>query len=860
MSELYYYNLPDLPDLPDQENMDRFRKDCYYTLLDFTFYLNNARYLQQDRVIRLPFRVLSKELIIDMLKQIKLDSWNKYGFEKTELDEISVSDGEFIQIYDPSGKIDEDTFEDFMKAKVLREKVQKYDSRDDWIYVLKSFPMFNVLQVDRKVNSEYIFYKGNPYDFHQQVKAIYALQSKPRKEHRPLLRLFQVKDLSLWPNFVVQSIDDWKLLNDPDFPGVDSQRIFVQKALSTSDFAILHGPPGSGKTLTICELILQAVKQNKRVLLCASTHVAVDNVLEKIADREEVIAVRIGNENNPLIPETIKKYFLENRKRTERERICNELIKLGKSKSVGQDYYLNVLQSDIGESEIERLILDNANVVCGTVMGILKHPDIEAEKTTPKAVFDLLIIDEASKTTFQEFIVPALFCKRWILVGDNMQLSPFVDDLIIKKTLDSIIPLDDQLICRAAFCCWKYDSYSTIISEADLKNREKYMEQFDSLNLDYINLDNNPEPFSPVFLGSQIFIGSPETVKKYEKSFPMDSFHLGEGFSEKMRNAHSYWEKYFETEKLSKRYRGSFGELLAWRLVRLFTLRYSENDSIKIELEDDIEKLLPQYFKSYDLEKLRRNLTTIKKVAFPSIIELLKEGFIDYKNLEPWKHSVIRNGFNDEDLEIRFEKLEYQHRMHPEISEFPRNYIYDGMALKDNPLMVEKRNWNYSKYASRSIWINITDRNFSKMNININEANRLIIELDEFLKYAKKSNRKWEVAILTFYRYQEDLLHSLLLNHFGFKIGSREFILKDYNVKIKVCTVDRFQGQEADIVFLSFVKTNSVGFLNSINRLNVAITRARYQLVMLGNRTFFSEQNYSSILQELANIKDDLTI
>ena len=857
MSELYYYNLPDLP---DQEKMDQFRKDCYYTLVDFTFYLNKAQYLQKNKVMQLPFRVLSKEMVKDMLKQIKLDSWNKYGYEKTELDEISVDDGEFIQIFDPSGKIDEEIFNDFMKASILREKVPDYDSRDNWIYVLKSYPMFNVLHVNRKIDSEFIYYKGNPYDFQQQLKAIFTLQSKPRKEHRPLLRLFQSKDLSLWPKFELQSIDDWKFLNNPDFPGVNTQRNFVQKALSTKDFAILHGPPGSGKTITICELILQAVRENKRVLLCASTHVAVDNVLEKIAELEEVIAVRIGNENNPLIPDKIKKYFLENRKKTERERICNELNKLGKSRSVGQEYFLNILQSDKGESEIERLILDNANVVCGTVMGILKHPDIEAEKSTPKAVFDILVIDEASKTTFQEFIVPALFCKRWILVGDNMQLSPFVDDLIFKKTLDSIIPYDDQLICREAFCCWKYENYSTVISEDDPKNHENYVKQFDYLNLEYLNLDDDPESFSPMFLGSQIFLGSSEAVKKYENSFPMDAFLLGGEFNKKSKYSHSYWEKYHEKEKLSKRYRGSFGELLAWRLIRLFTLRFSENDRKKMELEEEIEKLLPHYFDEEKINELRRSLTSIKKVAFPSIIELLKDGFIDYRNLDSYRQSVIKNGFNEEDLENRYEKLEYQHRMHPEISEFPREHVYDRKALKDNPLMVENRKWGYSKYASRSIWINISERNPSKMNININEGKRLLVELDEFLKFAKKTNRKWEVAILTFYRYQEDLLHSLLMNYFGFRIASREFTLQDYNVKIKVCTVDRFQGQEADIVFLSFVKTNSVGFLNSINRLNVAITRARYQLVMLGNRVFFREQNYSPILQELAKIRDDLTI
>ena len=105
-----------------------------------------------------------------------------------------------------------------MKASILREKIRDYDSREDWVYVLKSYPMFNVLQVDRKINSKYIYYKGNPYDFDQQIKAIFSLQSKPRREHRPLLRLFQSKDLSLWPRFELHTIDDWKFLNNPDAP------------------------------------------------------------------------------------------------------------------------------------------------------------------------------------------------------------------------------------------------------------------------------------------------------------------------------------------------------------------------------------------------------------------------------------------------------------------------------------------------------------------------------------------------------------------------------------------------------------------------------------------------------------------
>ena len=60
-------------------------------------------------------------------------------------------------------------------------------------------------------------------------------------------------------------------------------------------------------------------------------------------------------------------------------------------------------------------------------------------------------------------------------------------------------------------------------------------------------------------------------------------------------------------------------------------------------------------------------------------------------------------------------------------------------------------------------------------------------------------------------------------------------------IAIKLATVDYFQGQEADLVFLSMVNVNRDGFLDSPNRLNVAVTRARYQLVVVGSNKYFSK-------------------
>ena len=63
--------------------------------------------------------------------------------------------------------------------------------------------------------------------------------------------------------------------------------------------------------------------------------------------------------------------------------------------------------------------------------------------------------------------------------------------------------------------------------------------------------------------------------------------------------------------------------------------------------------------------------------------------------------------------------------------------------------------------------------------------------------------------------------------------------------------MDRFQGREADLVMLSMRNTRRVGFLDSPNRLNVAVTRARQQLVVFGNADYFSECDVSE-LKELA--------
>ncbi len=123
--------------------------------------------------------------------------------------------------------------------------------------------------------------------------------------------------------------------------------------------------------------------------------------------------------------------------------------------------------------------------------------------------------------------------------------------------------------------------------------------------------------------------------------------------------------------------------------------------------------------------------------------------------------------------------------------------------------------------------------------------NRIKAELNLFKLWAKtnrkSSNEPWKVALLTFYRGQEKALSKMMQDLSNLKNKRRYFDLTSENVDVEVCTVDRFQGQEADVVFLSMVRSRGVGFLDNMNRMNVALTRAKYQNVIVGDKTPFKK-------------------
>ena len=329
MSFLHYSNLPTIKsDVQAKILMER--ADSGFWEMDF--YLHQAIEFLKSRPMYIN---------IEILPEVKKDEEkieDNETNEELELDkEISELINEEIKLDNEEPQIEEqvhpnqtqtffvrlqphpdyenylDIFREFMKAKFVYHTNDF--KKENKIKVLNRNTRKYILELEERPRTNTIYIENNTYNLECQKKAITTLKTIPDPQHFPLLKLINDKEYIEWKSFKPDPVNKWYFL-DEERPGTDVQREFVRLSLACPDFAILEGPPGTGKSVTICDLFMQIVKMGGRVLLCASTHVAVDNVLENFVDKgyQEINPVRIGDLDN-LSPK-IKKYQYDLKKKT----------------------------------------------------------------------------------------------------------------------------------------------------------------------------------------------------------------------------------------------------------------------------------------------------------------------------------------------------------------------------------------------------------------------------------------------------------------------------------------------------------------------------------------------------------------
>ena len=212
------------------------------------------------------------------------------------------------------------------------------------------------------------------------------------------------------------------------------QQEAVRFALSAPDLSVLHGPPGTGKTTTLAEIIFQAVERGEKVLACAPSNTAVDNILEKIAPMIRSV-VRVGHPARVF--ESLRDHTLDelvdNDPSTvvvrEMKREIEQLVRAANKDMRGHDARRRKREmfAEVGqlrgqvramERAVIRGILDSANVVCTTTT---IDDDLLGDRE-----FDLAVIDEACQCTQPSIWQVLLRSDRIVFAGDHCQLPPTV--------------------------------------------------------------------------------------------------------------------------------------------------------------------------------------------------------------------------------------------------------------------------------------------------------------------------------------------------------------------------------------------------------------------------------------------------
>lgn len=192
--------------------------------------------------------------------------------------------------------------------------------------------------------------------------------------------------------------------------------------------------------------------------------------------------------------------------------------------------------------------------------------------------------------------------------------------------------------------------------------------------------------------------------------------------------------------------------------------------------------------------------------------------------------------------------LETQYRMHPQIVTFSNHYFYEGKL--NSAEMIHQRRQLYDEPVS---FIDTAGCGYSeKINpetlstYNEDEAHFVLQRLDQLITEGGQEFKKLSIGVIAPYRAQTERLRKKITHYDWYK---------ELESNITINSVDAFQGQERDVILMSLVRSNDdgvIGFLGDVRRMNVAMTRARHLLLMVGDSaTLSSNAFFDKLIQDL---------
>jgi superfamily I DNA and/or RNA helicase len=235
-------------------------------------------------------------------------------------------------------------------------------------------------------------------------------------------RLGYLRDLFYTPSMKAETFS----FPDMHFPYLNrTQEHAVNEVLRAKDVAIVHGPPGTGKTTTLVEAIYETLRRENQVLVCAQSNMAVDWISEKLVDRG-LNVLRIGNPvrvDDKMLSFTYERRFEAHPDYPQLWAVRKAIRELRSNRKRGDNYHQKMERlkdrATALEIGINQQLFGEARVIACTLVGS-GHRLLEGMK------FGTLFIDEAAQALEAACWIPIRRASRVIFAGDHCQLPPTV--------------------------------------------------------------------------------------------------------------------------------------------------------------------------------------------------------------------------------------------------------------------------------------------------------------------------------------------------------------------------------------------------------------------------------------------------
>ncbi|WP_181161506.1 DEAD/DEAH box helicase [Maribrevibacterium harenarium] len=607
------------------------------------------------------------------------------------------------------------------------------------------------------------------------------------------------------------------------FPPTPSQVKAINSGAGSEDYTLVLGPPGTGKTTVILQWVKYFAAQGKRVLVTSQNNKAVDNVLERLAEEDDFECLRIGNENK--ISSSLESIMLDNKAAELQERMFSAadetLAHL--EKQLG---YLKILlthRQDI-ETAIDRLVqAETDQEVIISSLESLKAMVITCEGN---------ILAKDNEVHHVNRIIQNINDSGWLFFKPIMRL---LNRRKVKRFQNKIHQLKDSI-------GQKHLERNKLFAQIrDYRIELKAIQQ--KIIQSRHRIDGYIQPIEPLIEEIQLPGQNGERLTK------LDLLNLDQSFR-KLDSIHANLTKWFYKLK-NERQQALYKILIENVNVVGATCIGINTKSLFRELDFDV--VIVDESGQIQLHNLIVPLSRANKAILvgdhkqlPPVVgdEMMEEidakGFSDYRDL--YRLSWFEHLWNaaPEDRKIM---LDTQFRCPSIISDFVSEAFYEGNYFAGTGM--EKKQPLLSFCPQPMVWIDTTwlDGKNEKARL---EGGRSVVQdnpcetklVIELLKTAihevPELADKREIGILVPYASHVKAIQTAIRR--AQKRG--ELLELTMPLNELVASVDSFQGQERDLIIFTFTRSNpqgKVGFLSDWRRLNVAQTRAKKQLIMIGD-------------------------